>query len=136
MSQTCQYRHSPNQSLVAQNTGSATGSDHSIYAAVVCKISSNVHDHVRQIKGPGVRNQVVPGLSWDTPGALRGAVQGFWRACMPPTLLCKVLLSYKGPRTTQLTKEVRSPQTSPPRVEPSMGHASFSHFESALLACN
>eukprot|EP00965_Chrysotila_dentata_P031241 1039894-Pleurochrysis_carterae.AAC.1 len=29
-------------------------------------------------------------------------------------------------------KEVRSSQTSPPRVEPSMGHARFSHSESAL----
>eukprot|EP00965_Chrysotila_dentata_P065362 2166245-Pleurochrysis_carterae.AAC.3 len=40
---------------------------------------------------------------------------------------------------TALTKEVtRSPQTSPPRVEPStVGHAPFFHFGSALLiACN
>eukprot|EP00965_Chrysotila_dentata_P259685 6213639-Pleurochrysis_carterae.AAC.5 len=31
----------------------------------------NVHDHVGQIKGPGIRNQVVPGLSSDASGALR-----------------------------------------------------------------
>eukprot|EP00965_Chrysotila_dentata_P060138 1994030-Pleurochrysis_carterae.AAC.1 len=42
----------------------------------------------------------------------------------------------QGPRTTQLTKEVSSPQTSPPRVEPSMGHAPLFPSESALLACN
>eukprot|EP00965_Chrysotila_dentata_P183768 6068131-Pleurochrysis_carterae.AAC.1 len=41
MSQTCQYRHSPNQSLVAQ-TRSATGSDQSLDAPTVCKVSSNV----------------------------------------------------------------------------------------------
>eukprot|EP00965_Chrysotila_dentata_P173344 5722177-Pleurochrysis_carterae.AAC.2 len=70
MSQTCQYRHSLNQSLVA-HTGSATGSDHSLDAPVVCKVALNVHDYVGQIKGPAVRNQVAPGLSWDTPGALR-----------------------------------------------------------------
>eukprot|EP00965_Chrysotila_dentata_P259621 6213617-Pleurochrysis_carterae.AAC.1 len=54
MSQTCQYRHSPNQSLVA-HTGSASGSDHSLDAPapVVWKVSSNVHDHVGRIKGPG-----------------------------------------------------------------------------------
>eukprot|EP00965_Chrysotila_dentata_P010075 328297-Pleurochrysis_carterae.AAC.1 len=40
-------------------------------APVLRKDSSNVRDHVGQIKGPGVRNQVVPGLSWDTLGALR-----------------------------------------------------------------
>eukprot|EP00965_Chrysotila_dentata_P251019 6209785-Pleurochrysis_carterae.AAC.1 len=58
MSQTCQYRHSLNQSRVA-HTGFATGgSDHSLDAPVVCKFSSNVHDHVGQIKDPGVQNQV------------------------------------------------------------------------------
>eukprot|EP00965_Chrysotila_dentata_P214047 6187993-Pleurochrysis_carterae.AAC.1 len=62
MSQACQYRHSPNQ-LLAAHTGSASGADHSIDAPVVCQVSSTVYDHVTQIKGPGVRNQVVPGLS-------------------------------------------------------------------------
>eukprot|EP00965_Chrysotila_dentata_P091773 3029893-Pleurochrysis_carterae.AAC.1 len=62
MSQTCQYRHSPNQSLLA-HTGSATGSDHSLGAPSACKILKNVHDHVGQIKGPAVQNEVVPGLS-------------------------------------------------------------------------
>eukprot|EP00965_Chrysotila_dentata_P087884 2901994-Pleurochrysis_carterae.AAC.4 len=66
---TCQYGHSSNQSL-AVHTGSATGSDHSLDAPVVYKVSSNVHDHVGQIKGPGVRNQVVSELSWDASGAL------------------------------------------------------------------
>eukprot|EP00965_Chrysotila_dentata_P229520 6197236-Pleurochrysis_carterae.AAC.1 len=90
----CYGRHSPNQSLVAY-TGSATGSDHSLDAPVVFEASSSVHsDHVVQSKGPEVRNQVVPGLFFDASGALRGANQGVWRACMPPTLLCKVLLSY------------------------------------------
>eukprot|EP00965_Chrysotila_dentata_P261076 6214130-Pleurochrysis_carterae.AAC.1 len=51
--------------------GSATGSDHSLDAPVVCKVSSNGHDHVDQIKGSEVRNQVVSGLSWDSLGALR-----------------------------------------------------------------
>eukprot|EP00965_Chrysotila_dentata_P192289 6175089-Pleurochrysis_carterae.AAC.2 len=50
--QTCQFRHSPNQSLVA-HTKSATGSDHSLDAPVVCKVSLNVYHHVSQIKGPG-----------------------------------------------------------------------------------
>eukprot|EP00965_Chrysotila_dentata_P124878 4128483-Pleurochrysis_carterae.AAC.9 len=50
MSQTCQHMYSSNQSLVA-HTGSATGSDHSLDAPVVCNFSSNVHDHVGQIKG-------------------------------------------------------------------------------------
>eukprot|EP00965_Chrysotila_dentata_P204348 6182277-Pleurochrysis_carterae.AAC.1 len=40
-------------------------------APVVCKVSLNVHDHVGQIKGPGVRNEVAPGLSWDASSALR-----------------------------------------------------------------
>eukprot|EP00965_Chrysotila_dentata_P246605 6207261-Pleurochrysis_carterae.AAC.1 len=93
MSQTCQYRLSPNQLLVA-HTGSAIGLDHSRDVLVVCKISSNAHDHVGRNKVPGVRNQVVAGQSWDAPDALRGDVQGMWRACMPPTLLCKLLLSY------------------------------------------
>eukprot|EP00965_Chrysotila_dentata_P141598 4679539-Pleurochrysis_carterae.AAC.1 len=35
-------------------TGSATGSDHSLGAPVICKVLSNVHDHVGQIKEPGV----------------------------------------------------------------------------------
>eukprot|EP00965_Chrysotila_dentata_P243329 6205357-Pleurochrysis_carterae.AAC.1 len=39
MSQTCQYRHSPNLLLVA-HTGSARGSDHSLDAPVVCKVLS------------------------------------------------------------------------------------------------
>eukprot|EP00965_Chrysotila_dentata_P122101 4036948-Pleurochrysis_carterae.AAC.1 len=60
MSQTCQYRHNPNHALVA-HTGSATGSDHSLDAPAVCKVLSNFRDHVSQIKGPGVRNEVVPG---------------------------------------------------------------------------
>eukprot|EP00965_Chrysotila_dentata_P252742 6210848-Pleurochrysis_carterae.AAC.1 len=50
------------QSLLA-HTGSATGSDNSLDAPVMYKVSSNVHDYVGQIKGPGVRNQVVPRLS-------------------------------------------------------------------------
>eukprot|EP00965_Chrysotila_dentata_P023094 765641-Pleurochrysis_carterae.AAC.1 len=50
MSKTCLYGHSPNQSLVA-HVGSATDSDHNLYAAVVCKVLSNVYDH-GQIKGP------------------------------------------------------------------------------------
>eukprot|EP00965_Chrysotila_dentata_P042362 1405301-Pleurochrysis_carterae.AAC.1 len=70
MSQTCQYTHSPNQSLVA-HSGSATGSNHSLDAPVVCEISSTVHGHLGQIMGPGVRKQVVPGLFWDASGALR-----------------------------------------------------------------
>eukprot|EP00965_Chrysotila_dentata_P133405 4411061-Pleurochrysis_carterae.AAC.2 len=70
MSQTCQYRHSLNQSLVA-HTGSATGSNHSLVAPVVFKVSSNVHVRVGQIKGPGVQNQMVPGLSLDALDALR-----------------------------------------------------------------
>eukprot|EP00965_Chrysotila_dentata_P113838 3763313-Pleurochrysis_carterae.AAC.1 len=57
------HRHSPNQSPAA-HTGSGTGSDHSLDAPVVCKVSSSVHDHVGQIKGPAVRNK---------------------RACVPPT---------------------------------------------------
>eukprot|EP00965_Chrysotila_dentata_P147556 4871454-Pleurochrysis_carterae.AAC.3 len=74
MSWTCPYRPSPNQSLMA-HTGSATGSDYSLDAPVVCKFSSNVHNHVGQIKGPGVRKQTVPGLSWDMSGALRSFIQ-------------------------------------------------------------
>eukprot|EP00965_Chrysotila_dentata_P074725 2469035-Pleurochrysis_carterae.AAC.1 len=70
MSKTYQYRHSPHQSLVA-HTGSVIGSDHSLDAPVVCIVFSNVQDHVSQIKGPGLRNQVAPGLSWDASGALR-----------------------------------------------------------------
>eukprot|EP00965_Chrysotila_dentata_P136941 4529612-Pleurochrysis_carterae.AAC.1 len=70
MSQTCQYSHSLNQSLVAR-TGSATGSDHSLDALVVFEVSSNVHDHVGWIKDLGVRNHVVQGLPWDASGALR-----------------------------------------------------------------
>eukprot|EP00965_Chrysotila_dentata_P147901 4882524-Pleurochrysis_carterae.AAC.1 len=62
--------HSLNQSLVA-HTGSATGSDHCLHAPVVCKVPSNVYNHAGQIKGPGVRNHVVPGLSWDTSDKLR-----------------------------------------------------------------
>eukprot|EP00965_Chrysotila_dentata_P088040 2906497-Pleurochrysis_carterae.AAC.1 len=54
MSQTCQYTYSPNQSLVA-HTGSATGSNHSLDAPVVYKISSTVHGQLSQIMGPGVR---------------------------------------------------------------------------------
>eukprot|EP00965_Chrysotila_dentata_P124880 4128483-Pleurochrysis_carterae.AAC.11 len=44
----------------------------------------------------GIRNRFVPGagLFWDATAALRGSVQGVWRACMPPTLLCKVLMAY------------------------------------------
>eukprot|EP00965_Chrysotila_dentata_P079034 2606350-Pleurochrysis_carterae.AAC.1 len=38
------------QTLVA-HVGSATDSNHNLYAAVVCKVSSNVYDH-GQIKGP------------------------------------------------------------------------------------
>eukprot|EP00965_Chrysotila_dentata_P223537 6193631-Pleurochrysis_carterae.AAC.7 len=69
--QACKYRHHPNQSLAA-HTGSATGSDHSLDAPVVCNVSSILHDCVGQIiKGPGVPKQVVPGLSWDALGALR-----------------------------------------------------------------
>eukprot|EP00965_Chrysotila_dentata_P195844 6177218-Pleurochrysis_carterae.AAC.3 len=76
MSQTCQNRHSRtksklNQSLIVAHIGSATGSDHSLDAPVVCKVALNVHAHVGQMKGPGVRNQVVLGLSWDTSDALR-----------------------------------------------------------------
>eukprot|EP00965_Chrysotila_dentata_P048241 1600219-Pleurochrysis_carterae.AAC.1 len=52
MSQRCQYMHSPYQSLVAA-TGSSTGSDHSLDVPVVCRVSSNVHDHVGQTKSPG-----------------------------------------------------------------------------------
>eukprot|EP00965_Chrysotila_dentata_P246977 6207467-Pleurochrysis_carterae.AAC.2 len=44
------------------------------------------------IKGPGIQNQVVPGLSWYASGAL-GCVASF----MPPTLLFKVLLAYSPP---------------------------------------
>eukprot|EP00965_Chrysotila_dentata_P220920 6192078-Pleurochrysis_carterae.AAC.1 len=74
------WRHSPgNQPLVA-HTGSATGLDHSLHAPVVCKVLSNVHGHVGQIKG-----------------SLRGSIQGVWRGCMPPTLLFEVLLSYSPP---------------------------------------
>eukprot|EP00965_Chrysotila_dentata_P254423 6211863-Pleurochrysis_carterae.AAC.2 len=70
MSQTCQYRHSPKQSLVA-HTGSTNGSDHSLDAPVVYKASSNVHDNVAgQSKGPGVRIQVILRLCWDASGAL------------------------------------------------------------------
>eukprot|EP00965_Chrysotila_dentata_P228832 6196830-Pleurochrysis_carterae.AAC.5 len=58
----------------------------------VCKVASNEHGHVGQIKGPGVQNQVVPRLLLGTSVALRGAIQGVWRACMPPARLCKVLL--------------------------------------------
>eukprot|EP00965_Chrysotila_dentata_P162500 5366263-Pleurochrysis_carterae.AAC.1 len=57
MSQTCQYRQSPNQSLVA-HTGAAIGSDHILEAPVVCKMSSNVHDHAGQIKGLRVHSVV------------------------------------------------------------------------------
>eukprot|EP00965_Chrysotila_dentata_P119715 3957746-Pleurochrysis_carterae.AAC.2 len=56
MSQTCNYRHSLNQSLVAP-TGSATCSNHSLDAPVVCKVALNVHNHVGQITDLGVRNQ-------------------------------------------------------------------------------
>eukprot|EP00965_Chrysotila_dentata_P214969 6188485-Pleurochrysis_carterae.AAC.2 len=73
MSQTCQYRHCPNQLLVA-HTGSATGSNHSLYGPVVCKVLSSMHDHVGQIKSPGVRHEVAPGLSWDASVALRCVV--------------------------------------------------------------
>eukprot|EP00965_Chrysotila_dentata_P255407 6212213-Pleurochrysis_carterae.AAC.1 len=59
-----------NQSLAA-HTGSATGSDHSLDAPVVCKVLSNVHDRVGQIEGQWVQKQVVPGLAWDASGALR-----------------------------------------------------------------
>eukprot|EP00965_Chrysotila_dentata_P025609 850928-Pleurochrysis_carterae.AAC.1 len=62
MPQACPYGDSPHQSLVA-HTGSATGSDRSLHASVVCKVAPNVQGHVGQIKGPGVRNQDVPGLS-------------------------------------------------------------------------
>eukprot|EP00965_Chrysotila_dentata_P168758 5573208-Pleurochrysis_carterae.AAC.2 len=48
--QTCLYRHSPNQSLVARHIESATIFDHLLDAQVL----SIVHDQViRQIKGPG-----------------------------------------------------------------------------------
>eukprot|EP00965_Chrysotila_dentata_P203733 6181915-Pleurochrysis_carterae.AAC.3 len=57
MSQTCQYRHSPHQSFV-DHSGSASCSDHSLDAPVVCKIK-------------GIQNEVVPGLSWNASGALR-----------------------------------------------------------------
>eukprot|EP00965_Chrysotila_dentata_P226350 6195350-Pleurochrysis_carterae.AAC.3 len=89
--------YSPHQSLIVAHTGSTTGSNHNLDAPVVCKVSSNAYDHAGQIKGPGVRNQVVPGQSCNAPGALKGAIQGGWRACMPPTLLCTVLLSYSPP---------------------------------------
>eukprot|EP00965_Chrysotila_dentata_P195424 6176980-Pleurochrysis_carterae.AAC.6 len=75
MSRTYLYGHSPNQSFVAYN-GSATGSDHSLDAPIMCKAFSNAHDHVGQINDPGVRNQVVPGLSWDAQGTLGGSHSG------------------------------------------------------------
>eukprot|EP00965_Chrysotila_dentata_P129063 4266514-Pleurochrysis_carterae.AAC.1 len=50
--QTCQYRHSLDQPLVA-HTGSATSSHHSLDAPVACKVSPNVQDRVGQIKGLG-----------------------------------------------------------------------------------
>eukprot|EP00965_Chrysotila_dentata_P216981 6189702-Pleurochrysis_carterae.AAC.2 len=68
MSQSCQHRHSLKQSLAA-HTGFAIGSDHSLDAPVMCKVLFNMHDHVGQIKGPEVRNQLVPGLSSDASGA-------------------------------------------------------------------
>eukprot|EP00965_Chrysotila_dentata_P256219 6212477-Pleurochrysis_carterae.AAC.1 len=71
------------------HTGSATGSNHSLDEQVACRFSSNVHDHIGQIKGPGVRNEVVPGLL-----CMHQVHLGVQRACVQPTLLCKVLLPY------------------------------------------
>eukprot|EP00965_Chrysotila_dentata_P220832 6192015-Pleurochrysis_carterae.AAC.1 len=65
--------HSQNILLVAQ-AGSAADSDHNLDAPIVHKVSSNVHDHVGHIKRPGVRNQVIPGVSGDGSGTLRGAI--------------------------------------------------------------
>eukprot|EP00965_Chrysotila_dentata_P263003 6214732-Pleurochrysis_carterae.AAC.2 len=65
----------PNQSLVA-HAGSATDYDHNLNAPVVYKASSNVHDNVGQIKGPGVRSQVDPGLFGHGLGILKGAIYG------------------------------------------------------------
>eukprot|EP00965_Chrysotila_dentata_P213023 6187391-Pleurochrysis_carterae.AAC.1 len=45
--------------------GSAIDTDHNLDEPVVCKASSNVHEHVGQIKGKAVRNQVIPGLFRD-----------------------------------------------------------------------
>eukprot|EP00965_Chrysotila_dentata_P163929 5412113-Pleurochrysis_carterae.AAC.1 len=57
-------------------------------------------------------------------------------ACSPLAPRGLQTKKFSPPRAKNNTtnKEARSPQTSPPRVEPSMGHASFSHSESALLA--
>eukprot|EP00965_Chrysotila_dentata_P112830 3728521-Pleurochrysis_carterae.AAC.2 len=56
------------------------------------------YDNVGQINGPGVRNQAVSGLYLNAPGALKDTTQDVSkRACMPPTLQCKVLLSYSPP---------------------------------------
>eukprot|EP00965_Chrysotila_dentata_P012061 395657-Pleurochrysis_carterae.AAC.15 len=74
ISQTCLYRHRPNIGHLwdVAHTGSATGSDDSLDAPVVCKISSIGHDHIGEIKGEGD----------DGPGAFRIAIQVVERACI------------------------------------------------------
>eukprot|EP00965_Chrysotila_dentata_P239904 6203379-Pleurochrysis_carterae.AAC.1 len=55
-----------------------------------------------------------PPLAFLYNSALSRAAESRRPACEPGSS------RLQGPRTTQLTKEVRSPQTSPPRIEPSI----------------